>query len=145
MNKLTIALVAHDHRKPALLEWVKYNKERLEGHNLYSTGTTGSLIEETTGLLVSKFKSGPLGGDHQIGAMIAEEKLDMLIFFWDPMAPMPHDPDIKSLLRLSVVYNVPTACNRSTADFMISSPLFTDEEYKPQLVDYSHYIKRDLI
>ena len=126
----TIALVAHDHRKQALIEWVMFNEDNLRDHVLYSTGTTGKLIQANTSLKVSKLKSGPLGGDHQIGALIAEEKLDMLIFFWDPMAPMPHDPDIKSLLRLSVVENVPTACNKSTADFMISSPLFGDDEYK---------------
>jgi len=124
-----IALVAHDGRKADLLEWVKFNVETLREHELYATGTTGKVIAEETGLEVHRFRSGPLGGDMQLGAAIAENDLDVLVFFWDPMTPHPHDVDVKALLRISVLYNIPTACNRSTADFVISSPLL-NEDYK---------------
>lgn len=147
----TIALVAHDNRKADLLEWVRYNSGILFRHRLVCTGTTGrkvqqSLQEKDPGepqpeMIV--LKSGPLGGDQQLGAMIAEGKVDMLIFFWDPMQPHPHDVDVKALLRISVLYNVPTACNRSTADFMISSRLL-DADYVPVVKDYSPYLERDL-
>lgn len=125
-----IALVAHDGRKQDLLEWAKFNAGTLGEHELYATGTTGKLIADETGLDVNRFRSGPLGGDMQLGAAIAENKLDLLIFFWDPMTPHPHDVDVKALLRISVLYNVPTACNRATADYLISSPLLK-LDYKP--------------
>ncbi|MCB2180008.1 methylglyoxal synthase [bacterium] len=130
-----IALVAHDGRKKDLLAWVQFNKFTLQGHFLYGTGTTGGIIAENTGLPVKRLISGPLGGDQQIGAMIAEGKLDMLIFFWDPLEQQPHDPDVKALLRIAVLYNIPTASNRSTADFLISSPLISDD-YERILPDY---------
>jgi len=146
-----IALVAHDNRKKDLIEWAEWNYEILIHHKLISTGTTGSLVEkaikkrlsdkDADNFEVMKLKSGPLGGDQQLGAMIAEDKVDLIIFLWDPMQPQPHDVDVKALLRISVLYNIPTACNRSTADFMISSPLL-DAEYKPVLKDYSGYIGR---
>ncbi len=125
--KKKIALVAHDGRKQDLLEWVKFNVETLREHELYATGTTGKVIAEETGLDVRRFRSGPLGGDMQLGAAIAENDLDVLVFFWDPMTPHPHDVDVKALLRVSVLYNVPTACNRATADFLISSPLLKED------------------
>ena len=136
-----IALVAHDNKKAELLEWAKHNETLLRKHQLFGTGTTGKLIEELLDVPVTKFLSGPLGGDQQIGASIAEGKLDMLIFFWDPMSAQPHDPDIKALLRLGVVWNIPTACDRSTADFLFTSPLM-NEEYHVMTPDYTTYIKR---
>ena len=136
-----IALVAHDERKKDLLEWVKYNASALRGHRLYATGTTGRIIAEVCDLAVNRLQSGPLGGDQQLGAMISNSELDILIFFWDPMSAQPHDVDIKALLRMSVVYNIPTACNRSTADFLISSSLFR-ESYEPILKDYGEYLMR---
>jgi methylglyoxal synthase len=125
--KKKIALVAHDGRKQDLLEWVKFNVGTLREHELYATGTTGKVIAEETGLDVQRFHSGPLGGDMQLGAAITENELDVLVFFWDPMTPHPHDVDVKALLRISVLYNIPTACNRSTADFVISSPLLKED------------------
>ena len=125
--KKKIALVAHDGRKQDLLEWVKFNVGTLGDHELYATGTTGKVIAEETGLDVRRFRSGPLGGDMQLGAAITENKLDVLIFFWDPMTPHPHDVDVKALLRISVLYNIPTACNRSTADYLISSHLMRED------------------
>lgn len=146
-----IALVAHDNRKKDLIEWAEWNYEILIHHKLISTGTTGGLVEkaikkrlndeDAENFKVMKLKSGPLGGDQQLGAMIAEAKVDLVIFLWDPMQPQPHDVDVKALLRISVLYNIPTACNRSTADFMISSPLL-DAEYEPVQKDYSGYIAR---
>jgi len=127
-----IALIAHDGRKDDLLEWVKYNQGTLSHHFLYATGSTGALIARETGLPVHRFLSGPLGGDQQIGAKIAEGEIDFLIFFWDPLEPQPHDPDIKALLRLAVLYNIPTASNRATADFLIASPLM-NQPYKRHL------------
>lgn len=132
-----IALVAHDGRKADLLDWVLFNKTTLSEHFLFGTGTTGKIIAENTGLPVKRLISGPLGGDQQIGAMIAEGNLDMLIFFWDPLEQQPHDPDIKALLRIAVLYNIPTASNRSTADFLISSPMLQDD-YDRILPDYQH-------
>lgn len=136
-----IALVAHDNKKAELVDWAKYNKLTLRKHQLYATGTTGKLLEEELDTHVTKLLSGPLGGDQQIGAMIAEGKIDILIFFWDPMAAQPHDPDIKALLRLGVVWNIPIASDRSTADFMLTSPLF-HEEYEVKIPDYTAYTKR---
>ena len=138
-----IALVAHDQRKDDLVSWVKYNAEQLSDHELYGTGTTGKIILDQCGLHVHLLKSGPLGGDQQLGAMIANGDLDVLIFFWDPMTAQPHDVDIKALLRMSVLYNIPVACNRSSADFIISSTLF-HEAYDPIIKDYSKYISRDI-
>ncbi len=136
-----IALVAHDNRKEVLLEWVKKNKKILVKHKLYATGTTGKLIQKELGVKVTRFHSGPLGGDQQIGAKIAEGKLDILIFFWDPLSQLPHDPDIKALLRISVLWNIPTACNRATADFMMSSNLI-NKEYDRTVIDYKKYKQR---
>lgn len=131
-----IALIAHDNKKQDLLEWAKFNKDLLARHELYATGTTGQLLEEELDLTIIKFQSGALGGDQQIGAKISEGEIDFLIFFWDPLKPMPHDPDVKALLRLAVVWNIPVACNRATADFVISSPLMS-AEYQRQLPDYT--------
>ena len=145
-----ISLVAHDNRKKDLIEWVEWNYETLIPHNLICTGTTGKLVEqalkkksknEDFKISVQKLESGPLGGDQQLGAMIVEGKIDFMIFFWDPMEPHPHDVDVKALLRISVLYNIPIACNRSTVDFMISSPLLK-EKYERKLKDYSRYLKR---
>lgn len=148
-----IALVAHDNRKKDLIEWIEWNYNVLINHKLICTGTTGKLVEktlkeklkaeDTRNLEIKKLKSGPLGGDQQMGAMIAEGKIDLIIFLWDPMEPQPHDVDVKALLRISVLYNVPTACNRSTADFMISSPLL-NTRYEPILKDYSTYTGRTI-
>jgi methylglyoxal synthase len=119
-----IVLIAHDSRKADLLEWVKYNRAVLHEHRLFATGTTGGLVQSGADLPVTRFKSGPLGGDQQVGAKIADGELDVLIFFWDPLEPQPHDPDVKALLRIAVLYNIPTACNRATADFIVASDLF---------------------
>ena len=123
-----IALIAHDNMKRDILEWARYNRGTLSRHELYGTGTTGGMIAAETGLEVARFRSGPLGGDQQVGAGVAEGRIDFIIFFWDPLAPHPHDVDVKALLRIAVVYNVPIACNRATADFLLSSPLM-DEAY----------------
>ena len=136
-----IALVAHDNKKSELIEWAVYNKNALSQHRLYGTGTTGKLVEHALGQTVSRFLSGPLGGDQQIGSRIAEGKIDVLIFFWDPMEAQPHDPDIKALLRLGVVWNIPIANNRATADFLLTSPLMY-QDYEVILPDYSQYVKR---
>lgn len=148
-----LALVAHDNRKQDLIEWVEFNALKLREHQIICTGTTGRLIEQQlrTSLTeeqygefeVIKLKSGPLGGDQQLGAMIVDGKIDLMIFFWDPMQPQPHDVDVKALLRITVLYNIPTACNRSTADFIISSHLFI-ETYNPRVKDYSNYINREV-
>jgi methylglyoxal synthase len=122
-----IALVAHDNMKPQMLDWAERHKEELSQHVLVGTGTTGRLVEERTGLVVEKLRSGPLGGDQQLGARISDELIDVLLFFWDPLEPQPHDPDIKALLRIAVVWNIPVACNPTTADFILSSPLISSE------------------
>lgn len=136
-----IALVAHDNKKSDLLEWARYNRDTLSRHSLYATGTTGELLAGQLNLEITRFASGPLGGDMQIGAAIADGRLDFLIFFWDPLEPQPHDPDIKALLRLAVLWNIPTACNRATADFIISSPLM-DREYEAPTPDLDRYAAR---
>jgi methylglyoxal synthase len=136
-----IALVAHDNKKKDLLDWAFYNRTALAKHELYATGTTGKLIEDKLDRTVTKLLSGPLGGDQQIGAMIAEGKIDVLIFFWDPMEAQPHDSDVKALLRLGVAWNILLACDRATADFILTSPLMY-QEYETQIPDYSTYLKR---
>ncbi len=133
-----IALVAHDNKKRDLLEWAKFNRYLLSHHEIYATGTTGLVLERELELTVHKLQSGPLGGDQQIGAKIADNEIDFLIFFWDPLEPQPHDPDVKALLRMAVVWNIPIACNRASADFMISSPLM-DGEYDRLVPDYEGY------
>ena len=135
-----IALVAHDNRKEALVEWCDENKHTLKRHFLLGTGTTAKLIAEATGLPVKGFKSGPLGGDQQIGARIAQGEIDMLIFFWDPLEAQPHDPDVKALLRIAVVYDIPVANNRATADFLISSQ-YMNNEYEHEVLDYNKVLE----
>lgn len=136
-----IALVAHDHKKADLLEWARFNQGTLAQHKLYATGTTGRMIAEELSLPVERLQSGPLGGDQQVGALIVEGKVDFVIFFWDPLSPQPHDPDVKALLRLAVVWNVPVACNRATADFLISSPLLSTA-YERTVPDYASHLQR---
>jgi methylglyoxal synthase len=150
MPEKNIALVAHDNRKRDLIEWVEWNSRVLLRHHLVCTGTTGRLVEAALAgraggepVRVRRLKSGPLGGDQQLGAMIAEERIDFVIFFWDPMDAHPHDVDVKALLRIAVVYNVPIACNRSTADFLISSPLL-EQPYSPIVGDFGEDLDRDL-
>ncbi len=138
-----IALVAHDNMKDDLLEWAKYNRKLLSHHKLFATGTTGRVLEKEVGLKIKKLQSGPLGGDQQVGAKIAEGDIDFLIFFWDPLEPQPHDPDVKALLRMAVVWNIPIACNRTSADFMISSPLM-DSDYERLVPDYDIYRARKI-
>jgi methylglyoxal synthase len=133
-KKKSIALIAHDNMKQSLLEWAKYNKDVLARHDLFATGTTGAVLSKELGLKITALQSGPLGGDQQIGARIAEGTIEFLIFFWDPLEPHPHDPDVKALLRIAVLWNIPIACNRSSADFMISSHLMS-EEYSRRVVD----------
>jgi methylglyoxal synthase len=142
-EKKKIALVAHDHKKQDLLDWAKYNRYVLAQHEICSTGTTGKLLERELDIEVTKFQSGPLGGDQQIGARISEGDIDLLIFFWDPLEPTPHDPDVKALLRIAVVWNVPIACNRASADFIFSSPLMA-EEYQRIIPDYQEYRRRQI-
>lgn len=151
-----LALVAHDNMKRDLAEWVDWNSKTLSCYQLVCTGTTGKMVEKTLRdladeeeeempeLRITLLKSGPLGGDQQLGSLIADGRIDALIFFWDPMSAQPHDVDVKALLRLATLYNVPTAVNRSTADFLISSPLFEDEEYVPVVKDYRSYVERVL-
>lgn len=130
-----VALVAHDNRKDDLLEWAVFNRDSLAGHDLFATGRTGDRLAEALQLPVHRLIHGPLGGDQQIGSRIAEGVIDFLVFFWDPLQPMPHDPDVKALLRIAVLYNIPTACNRATADFLISSPLIR-QPYDRIVPDY---------
>lgn len=133
-----IALIAHDNKKNDLLAWVLFNKGTLANHKLYATGTTGSYLEDSIGIPIVKFNSGPLGGDQQVGAKIAEGEIDFLVFFWDPLEPQPHDPDVKALLRLAVLWNIPTASNRATADYIISSPLM-EQTYQRTTPDLDRY------
>jgi methylglyoxal synthase len=138
-----IALVAHDNKKRDLLEWAKFNRDLLAQHTVYATGSTGTFLERELKFKIHRLQSGPLGGDQQIGAKIVENEIDFLIFFWDPLEPMPHDPDVKALLRMAVVWNIPIACNRASADFMISSPLM-DGEYERLVPDYDEYLTRKI-
>lgn len=144
MRPLTIALVAHDHRKEELLEWATFNRGTLESFALVATGTTGRLLAERLDRDVRCLESGPLGGDLQIGALITEQQIDVLVFFWDPLNAQPHDPDVKALLRVAVLWNIPTACNRSTADLLIASPLLLDPAYKATRPTHDAYRKRRL-
>ncbi len=136
--KKKIALVAHDNKKGNLLEWVRFNKNTLQKHKLFATGTTGKLLEKELDSKITIFESGPLGGDQQVGSRISEGKIDFLIFFWDPLKSQSHDPDVKALLRMAVVWNIPTACNRASADFLISSPLM-NKKYSRYLPNYDDY------
>jgi methylglyoxal synthase len=136
-----IALVAHDNKKGDLLEWAQYHRDLLANHELLATGTTGTLLEEALQIPVVKLRSGPLGGDQQVGARIAEGTVDLVIFFWDPLQPQPHDPDVEALLRIAVVWNIPVACNRASADYMISSPLLTSA-YERQMPENEGYRNR---
>lgn len=139
-----IALVAHDYKKDQLINWVKNHKNILSRHKLIATGTTGKLIENFLGVNVKRVMSGPLGGDQQLGSMIAERKIDIVIFFWDPMEAQPHDSDVKALLRLCVVWNIPMACDAATADFILSSP-FMHSEYAAEVPDYTDYLNRNVV
>jgi len=139
-----IALVAHDNKKRDLVEWARYNRDLLAHHKVYATGTTGEILEGELGFEITKLQSGPLGGDQQIGAKIVDGAIDFLIFFWDPLEPLPHDPDVKALLRMAVVWNIPIACNRASADFMISSPLM-DGEYDRLVPNYGGYRTRKIV
>lgn len=141
--KKNIALIAHDHRKMDLLDWAEFNREHLSGHNLFGTGTTGSLVADKLKLPVFTFQSGPLGGDLQIGTAIVQNEIDLMIFFWDPLQAQPHDVDVKALQRIAIVYNIPIACNRSSADFLITSPLMNNN-YDRFIVDYSQRFKKDI-
>lgn len=137
----SIALVAHDNKKQELVDWALRHQKKFEGHDLYATGTTGALMEKELGVPVNKFISGPLGGDQQIGALISECKLDVLVFFWDPFEPMPHDPDVKALLRIAAVWNIPVACNQSSADYIFSSELL-GKVHNRNIPDYESYLAR---
>ena len=144
MEKMKVALIAHDNKKLELIEWIKNHRESMTRCELFATGTTGNLVEAEINLPVHKFQSGPLGGDQQIGALIAEGNIDLLIFFWDPLEPLPHDPDIKALLRLAVVWNIPMACNKTTADYIFSSNLLFSD-YERTMPDFEIYRKRKVV
>jgi methylglyoxal synthase len=139
-----IALVAHDNKKQDLIDWAKFNKKLLAHHTIFATGTTGTILGKELGVEIQRLESGPLGGDQQIGAKIAENKINFLIFFWDPLEPQPHDSDVKALLRMAIVWNIPIACDRATADFVISSHLM-DEEYQRIVPDYDQTYRRRLL
>jgi methylglyoxal synthase len=141
--KRKIGLVAHDNKKIDLLDWAMYNRATLIQHDLVATGTTGRLVSQQLGVEVELLLSGPLGGDQQIGAMIATGQIDLLIFFWDPLEPQPHDPDVKALLRIAAAWNIPIACNRATADYLVSSPLLLTE-YAPAVPDFAEHTEREL-
>lgn len=143
MSHKSIALVAHDSKKSSLIEWAKKHASILKKHPLFATGSTGIALEKALGFKINKMESGPLGGDQQLGSKIVEGKIDMVIFFWDPLESLPHDPDVRALLRIAVVWNVPIACNESTADYLMASPLF-ESDYKPSVPDYTAYRKRTL-
>lgn len=143
MTRKKIALIAHDNKKRELIEWSKFNSGIMEENSIYATGTTGRMLEQELGIKVTCLKSGPLGGDQQIGSLIADGVIDMLIFFWDPLEPLPHDQDIKALLRLAVVWNIPVACNRATADFIFASPLMFGD-YKRKMPDFQDYNNRKI-
>lgn len=136
MNIKRVALIAHDNKKNELEEWAEFNKKKLSEMHLFATGTTGKIIQGKLKQTVTQLQSGPLGGDQQIGAMITEGTIDLLIFFWDPLQPLPHDPDIKALLRIAVLYNIPVACNRTTADYLLTSPLLFSKDYQPKQPDF---------
>ena len=138
-----IGLVAHDNKKIDLIEWATFNRQILMRHDLVATGTTGTLLEEALGVGILKLQSGPLGGDQQLGALIADGEIDFLVFFWDPLEPQPHDPDVKALLRIAVVWNIPMACNRASADLMVSSPLMSSP-YERMMPDYRTYLDRQM-
>ena len=142
-SRMKIGLVAHDNKKVYLTEWAVFNRQILMRHDLIATGTTGTLLEEALGVGILKLQSGPLGGDLQLGALIAEGGVDLLVFFWDPLEPQPHDPDVKALLRIAVVWNIPVACNRASADLMVSSPLMSSG-YERQMPDYQSYLDRPM-
>jgi len=142
-QRKNIGLVAHDNKKRDLIEWATYNRALLLRHDLVATGTTGTLLEEALGVGVRKLQSGPLGGDQQLGALIADGEIDFLVFFWDPLEPQPHDPDVKALLRIAIVWNIPVACDRASADFMISSPLM-ESAYERAVPDYATHIGRTI-
>lgn len=136
-----IALVAHDNQKDELIDWVEHNRELLSRHELFATGTTGRVVHEASGLEINRMQSGPLGGDQQIGAKISLGEVDFLIFFWDPLSPHPHDPDVMALLRMAVIWNIPLACNRASADYMITSPLM-EGKYERAIPDFASYVER---
>ena len=142
-SRKRIALVAHDHKKEDLIDWAIYNKTVLAKHELIATGTTGRMLEDALDRPIKKMLSGPLGGDQQIGSMIAQGEIDVMIFFWDPMEAQPHDSDVKALLRLGVAWNIPLACDRATADFLMTSR-FMHEEYESKIPDYQQYLKREI-
>ena len=142
MKQINLALVAHDNKKQELMDWLSQHKDKFDDMNLFATGTTGRLIEQTLNRSVHRFLSGPLGGDQQIGAKISEGEINMLIFFWDPLESLPHDPDIKALLRLAAVWNIPLACTASSADLMINSTLLKDKNYEISRPDFSQYTQR---
>ncbi|KOO09357.1 methylglyoxal synthase [Vibrio hepatarius] len=136
-----IALVAHDNCKPELVRWVKENKDKLQRHFLYATGTTGSILSKETGLAIKSLISGPMGGDQQLGALISEGKIDVLVFFWDPLNAVPHDPDVKALLRIASVWNIPVATNRASAKFLFESNLM-EQEVDIEVPDYEAYLAK---